>query len=205
MEFVKFVNSLIDFKAIAEMVNGLVGQLPFHFELHPAVVHFALVLPVLALLFQLMGLFTKNPSYRRAANLLFFLGVIAVVVASISGRVAGPDVQPLLSSEGKALFSEHMEIGYALSAFYLVLAFLKTVSIFVRNRAFRIVMALLLIAGAGGLFVQAQHGGELVYKYAAGVDVPDPMGDEFDDDEDEDEEVQEEQASTEVTETNTTD
>jgi len=191
MELVKIINGLIDFGAIGDSVGSLVESLPFHFVLHPAVVHFALVLPALALLFQLMGLVTKNVSYRRAANVLFYLGVIAVVVATISGRVAGPDVKPLLSAEGKALFTEHMEIGFALTAFYIVLAFFKTISIFVNNRIFRVIMALLLIAGVGGLFVQAQHGGELVYKYAGGVDTDNLPDDGMDDDDDDEEDENE--------------
>jgi uncharacterized membrane protein len=187
MELVKFINGLIDFGAIGDSLNSLVEGLPFHFVLHPAVVHFALVLPALALLFQLMGLVTKNISYRRAANLLFFLGVFAVVVATVSGRIAGPDVKPLLNEEGQALFTEHMEIGFALAIFYIVLAFLKTISIFVNHRIFHIIMALLLVAGVGGLFVQAQHGGQLVYKYAAGVDTDNLPDDGMGDDDDEDE------------------
>jgi uncharacterized membrane protein len=187
MELVKTISSLIDFGAIGDSLNAIVGSLPFHFELHPAVVHFALVLPAIALLFQVMGLATKNITYQRAANLLFYLGVVAVVIATISGRVAGPDVKPLLNAEGKELFTEHMEIGFALATFYVVLAFLKTISIFVNNRIFRFLMALLLVAGVGGLFVQAQHGGELVYKYAGGVDTSNVFDEMADDDDDEDE------------------
>jgi len=184
MELVKTINSLIDFGAIGDVVNGALSQLPFHFMPHPALVHFALVLPLLALLFHLMALATKNISYRRASSLLFFLGFIAVLLTALTGRLAGPDVAPLLSGEGKALFKEHMEMGYILAVFYILLFVLKLLSIFIKKRAFRAVMALLMVAGVAGLFVQAQHGGELVYKYAAGVELPD----EFDDDDDEDEE-----------------
>jgi len=191
MELVKMINGLLDFGAIGDSLNALVSGLPFHFVLHPAVVHFALVLPALALLFQVMGLVTKNVTYRRVANLLFYLGVVAVVIATISGRVAGPDVKPLLNAEGQALFTEHMEIGFALATFYVLLAVLKTISIFVNNGIFRILMALLLVAGVGGLFVQAQHGGELVYKYAGGIDTKN-IPNEFDDDDDEDEEDEDE-------------
>ena len=193
MEFVKFINGLIDFSAISDAVSPLLSAIPFHFMLHPAVVHFALVLPVLALLFQLMALATKNASYRRASNYLFYLGVIAVIMATVSGRVAGPDVKPLLTPEGQALFNEHMEIGFILAGFYILLALLKTFSIFIQNRGFRFFMALLLIAGVGGLFLQAQHGGELVYKYAAGVDLDNIPDDGMDDDEEEDEEKNKEE------------
>jgi len=184
MDLVKFINSLVDFGAIGEMVNPLLAGLPFHFMPHPAVIHFALVLPVLALLFHLMALATKNSTYRRASNYMFFFGVIAVLLASLTGRLAGPDVAPLLSGEGKELFREHMKMGYILAVFYILLLLLKILSIAIKNRAFRAIMALLMIAGVTGLFVQAQHGGELVYKYAAGVELPD----EFDDDDEEEEE-----------------
>ena len=191
MELVKFVNNLVDFTAISEFFGGILAGLPFHFVLHPAVVHFALVLPALALLLQLMALATKNHSYRRVSNYLFYLGVLAVIMATVSGRIAGPDVKPLLNPEGQALFDEHMEICFILALFYLFLAVLKTFSIFIKSRGFRFFMALLLIAGVGGLFLQAQHGGELVYKYAAGIDtdnIPDPMADDDDEEEDEDDE-----------------
>ncbi len=178
MDLVKIINSLIDFGAIGDFVNGLLSGLPFHFMPHPALVHFALVLPLLALIFQLMALSTKNETYRRAANYLFFFGVIAVLVTSLTGRIAGPDVAPLLSGEGRELFNEHMELGYILATFYLFLLLLKLISIAVKKRAFRAVMAILMVLGVLGLFIQAQHGGELVYKYAAGVELPDEFDDE---------------------------
>lgn len=191
MDLVKFINSLVDFGAIGDMVNPILAGLPFHFMPHPAVVHFALVLPVFALLFHLMALVTKNATYRRASNYMFFFGVIAVLMASLTGRLAGPDVAPLLSGEGKELFREHMKMGYILAAFYVLLLLLKILSIVIKNRSFRFIMAVLMIAGATGLFVQAQHGGELVYKYAAGVELPD----EFDDDDEDEEEEEEEETS----------
>ena len=196
MDLVKFINSLIDFGAIGDILNPLLAGVPFHFMPHPAVVHFALVLPVLALLFQLMALATKNVTYRRASNYMFFFGVIAVLLASLTGRLAGPDVAPLLSGEGKELFREHMKMGYILATFYVLLLLLKIFSIVIKNRGFRFIMAVLMIAGAAGLFVQAQHGGELVYKHAAGVELPD----EFDDDDDEDDEDEEEEETSETPE-----
>ncbi len=170
MQLVQFINSLIDFGAIADIITPLVDNLPFHFVLHPALVHFALLLPVVALLLHILGLASKNIAYRKAANLFFYLGVISILLASLSGRIAGPDVKPLLSQEGQALFTEHMNIGYALAVYFLFLALLKTISFAITHRLFRVFMAILLLAGVGGLFVQAEHGGELVYKYAAGVD-----------------------------------
>jgi len=183
MDLVKTINGLIDFGAIGDMVEPMLKSLPFHFMPHPAVVHFALVLPALALLFHLMALFSHNNSYRKASNLLFFLGAISVLLAALTGRLAGPDVAPLLSGEGRTLFNEHLETGYKLGLFYLLLILLKFISIFAKNKIFRGLMAILMIAGVAGLFSQAQHGGELVYKYAAGVELPD----EFADDDDEEE------------------
>ncbi len=191
MDLVKFINGLIDFGAIGDIVNAQLGALPFHFMPHPALVHFALVLPLLALVFQLMALATKNVTYRRSANYLFFFGVIAVLLTSLTGRLAGPDVAPLLSGEGRELFDEHMKLGYVLASFYIFLLVLKIISIGVKKRAFRAVMAIFMVAGVAGLFIQAQHGGELVYKYAGGVEIPDDFDDEDDDEEDEDEETTE--------------
>ncbi len=184
MDLVKTINGFIDFGAIGDTVGPMLANIPFHFMPHPAIVHFALVLPAMALLFQLLSLGNRHSSgYRSASNFLFFFGAIAVILAALTGRLAGPDVAPLLKGEGRELFNEHMEIGYILATFYLVLLFLKIISIFVKSPIFRGLMALLMLAGVTGLFIQAQHGGELVYKYAAGVDLPD----EFADDDDEDE------------------
>jgi len=177
MDFVKFINGLVDFKMIGENLNLIVDSLGFHFMPHPAVVHFAIALPAIALLLQVVGLGNRKNSYANVANLLFFLGVIAVLMATLTGRVAGPEVKSALeSSAANALFNEHMEIGFALALFYLFLALLKILSIAIKSRGFRVFMALMMLAGVGGLFVQAQHGGELVYKYGAGVS--DDMDDE---------------------------
>lgn len=178
MDLIKTVNSLIDFTAIGDFINGLLSSLPFHFMLHPALVHFALVLPFLALIFHLIALFRKNETYKKASNFLFFFGVIAVLLTSLTGRIAGPDVAPLLSGEGRELFNEHMQLGYILAIFYLFLFILKLISIAVKKRTFRAIMAIFMIVGVLGLFIQAQHGGELVYKYAAGVELPDEFDDE---------------------------
>jgi uncharacterized membrane protein len=181
MEIVNFVNGLVDFKSIGENLNIIVDGLGFHFMPHPAIVHFAIVLPAIALLLQIIGLGNRQNAYSKVANLLFFLGVISVVLATFTGRVVGPEVKSALSSSGaNELFNEHMRLGIYLALFYIFLALLKIVSIAVKSRGFRAFMALMMLAGVAGLFVQAQHGGELVYKYGAGI------SDDIDD-EDEDE------------------
>ena len=184
MDLVKTINGLIDFGAIGDVVGPMLANIPFHFVPHPAIVHFALVLPAMALLFQVLSLGNRHSTgYRSASNFLFFFGAIAVILATLTGRLAGPDVAPLLTGEGKELFNEHMEMGYQLAIFYVVLLVLKTLSIFIKSTIFRGIMALLMVAGVAGLFIQAQHGGELVYKYAAGVELPDEFADDDEDDE----------------------
>ena len=180
MELVKFINGLVDFKSIGENLNIIVDGLGFHFMIHPAIVHFAIALPAIALLLQVIGLGNRQNAYSKVANLLFFLGVIAVVLATFTGRVVGPEVKSALESSGaNELFNEHMQLGFYLAVFYIFLALLKILSIAIKSKAFRAFMALMMLAGVAGLFVQAQHGGELVYKYGAGI------SDDVDEDEDE--------------------
>src|SRR3990172_2251564 len=60
-------------------------------NIHPMIVHFPLVLLILAVLLDVTGLFLKKDNWlTKAGLLLYLLGTIAAVVAFLTGR-AGSD------------------------------------------------------------------------------------------------------------------
>ncbi len=135
---------------------------------HPMIVHFALALPVAAAFFWLFG-GAKNPSFKSAASILFFLGLIAILAAFVTGRAIGTDAAIILSPEGKALFERHVLLGDALTLFYLLLALLIPIVIWMKKKPLAYFITILIWIGAAALLYQARIGEILVYSNGAGV------------------------------------
>ncbi|OQX74881.1 MAG: hypothetical protein B6D59_01045 [Campylobacteraceae bacterium 4484_4] len=135
---------------------------------HPMLAHFALALPVVAALFWLFG-GAKNPSFKSAASTLFFLGLIAIFATFITGRAIGTDAAIILSPDGKEIFEQHVTLGNALTLFYLLLALLVPIVLFLKKKPLAYFVAILMFVGAIALLYQARIGEILVYTYGAGI------------------------------------
>ena len=133
---------------------------------HPSFVHFAVALPVVVVLFQLIYMATKNKAYETSTLVLLFLATISVVMAMYTGNIVGPDVYPLLNKEAQHALLEHKQNGLYIAIFFAVTLVLK-----ISLKKWQNLLAVLLILGALGVLYQGKLGGELVYKHAVGVEV----------------------------------
>ncbi len=141
--------------------------------LHPAAAHFAIVLPIVALVFGLLYLFRPSEMMSKISTRLMVFALIFMGVAWYFGTKDGPDVFILLNEEGQALLKAHK--GYAPYLFYALLAATALKFFGCKKQKFAAEAAgvVLLLLVVGGTLYQGSLGGKLVYEYAAGVQVPD--------------------------------
>ncbi len=146
-------------------------KIPFEIPtlLHSPVVHFAIALPVIALLLELINLFAKKRCIGFISGFLIFLAAIVYFAAFVTGKVDGKEAYALLSPEGKEELLEHKKLGiylvYAIGALFIV----KLIVIAIRNVWGKLFFILLLAGFVAAALKQGKDGGELVFEYGANV------------------------------------
>ncbi len=137
--------------------------------LHPAVAHFAIALPVVALVFQALYLVKGEKSYSNIAAVTLLVTFIAILGAYLTGKNDGPKVGEILSvydEKGMHELKEHAELGLYLLIAFGVTALLKIVNMLkVDNRIAEMVVGLLLVASVIGTLMQGKEGGKIVYEH----------------------------------------
>ena len=150
-----------------------IPQFPLPFEIpemiHPVFVHFAVALPVLVLLIELINLFTK----KRALGVMsfFFMLLIAAVFvgAYLTGGTDGKAAKAFLSPEAKEALLGHKQLGvYLVYASGLLMLF-KLFSVLIRKTAIKVLFFLVLIVFTAAVFNEGKKGGALVYQYGVNV------------------------------------
>lgn len=137
--------------------------------LHPVAVHFAVVLPLVILILELINLITKRKALSISVYVLFVLLVGIFVAAYVTGVTDGKEAGPFLSDEGTAALKAHKLLGTYLVYLTLLPLALKVLSLLVQKGWSRTLYSLGLVALIGLTFFQAKKGGELVYGYGANV------------------------------------
>ncbi len=144
---------------------------------HPIIVHFAIALLVVGTLLRLLTL--VPPLRLRLAPLspvatgLLGAGALAVIAAATTGHQAEDAVRGL-PGIGE-LLHEHEEWGERARNVYVLVALVDLSALllarFGRAHLAHLAAGALALAGLGCLVAAGDHGGELVYSYAAGVGV----------------------------------
>ena len=156
-------------------------KLPLQIPLlaHPPLVHFAVVLPVVALLLEIGNLTFKRRCIGVISGLLLTLAAIVYLAAFFSGKTDGSEAYALLGSDGKEELKEHKLLGIYLvyGAFGILL--LKLIFMMIQKFWAKALFTLLLAGFVAAAFIQGKHGGELVYKYGANVKAVSDMDDKI--------------------------
>jgi uncharacterized membrane protein len=134
---------------------------------HPVCVHFATALTVFGLALDWIGSLRGQARWQQAGRLSFFAGVVAIGLAVLSGWIEQELPRPASAFDAQIqnVLFYHEYLGYGLLGVFIVLAVARLriddrlPSLFVILSAF----------GLAGLIVQGYLGGELVYRYGAGV------------------------------------
>ncbi len=143
---------------------------------HPQIVHFVVALLFVGVGARLLAFLPLGERFRflsPAAAVLVILGTVAAVGAVESGTDAHDAVERIPGVRPAVI--EHEEWGErARNAFFFVAAF-EIAGLALGGprlrRGFQIAAAVGGIAGCLVLFEAAEHGGDLVYRYAGGVGI----------------------------------
>lgn len=143
-------------------------------QLHPQVVHFAIALTLVGVLFRLVSLTGRLKFTNHAAAVLILLGTIATLVSVKSGDAAHgpveriPGVRPMvIEHEEAAEWVERILLGVlVIEAIGLGLSLSPRTERFAR--AAHVASAAVGIWGGVALARTAHLGGQIVYEYAGG-------------------------------------
>jgi uncharacterized membrane protein len=132
--------------------------------------HFAIALPVVILLLELMNLILRKRAISGVSLFLILLTVVVTVGAYFTGLVDGKEAFPALSDAAKEELGEHKLLGTYLMLASFVLLFFKLFSMLSAKAIMKGLYLLVLIAFVAGIFKQGEEGGELVYEYGINVE-----------------------------------
>ncbi len=138
-------------------------------KLHPPAVHFAVALPIFALL--LGGFYhLKGKEADEVEFLSILLSSGAVIGAAITGYVAHESMEDLpIKAEALELLHTHETLGISLAALFSAILLLRVIYVFKRSPVLHHLYMLLLLVGVAALLYQGNLGGKLVYDFGLGV------------------------------------
>lgn len=142
---------------------------------HPAIVHFAVALLAVGVIFRWISLTGRAAFTGPAAAVLLLAGTAAAVLSVKSGTDAHGPVERIPGVRDAVV--EHEEAGeWARNVFLLVAALeLAALALARRNqRVTRLALwgsALVGVFGVGAVYKAGNRGGDLVYRYAGGVGI----------------------------------
>ncbi|HEY9129381.1 MAG TPA: DUF2231 domain-containing protein [Sulfurovum sp.] len=147
-------------------------ELPFDIPvlLHPPVVHFAIAIPVLILLLELINLAFRKRAISGVSLFLIFLTLVVSVAAYFTGLVDGKEAFEALSDSAKEDLAEHKTLGIYLMLASFVLLLFKILSMVSVKGIMKGLYLLVLIVFVAGIFEQGEEGGELVYEHGVNVE-----------------------------------
>jgi len=135
--------------------------------LHPAIVHFAIAIPIVVILLEFVNLFFKKRALSVFSLFLIFVLAIVMVGAYFTGLTDGKETFSLLSEAGKSDLKEHKLLGTYLAYGSVILLVFKLLFMLLSSTIARIFFVLIVIGFTAVTLKQGHEGGELVYKYGA--------------------------------------
>jgi len=140
--------------------------------LHPPFVHFVVALPVVALFSQFTYMVTKDKSYSKAALRIIAFSFLTSILAVLGGINDAQRVieDSLILQEGLQFLDNHKVGGFIVVFALLITSLTKWFAISKDSSLLENISLVLIIITLAGSLYQGRSGGELVYKYSAGID-----------------------------------
>lgn len=133
--------------------------------LHPATVHFAMVLPVVASVFGLVYLYSRTEIMSKISAKTTLVAALAMIGVWYTGSQAGPQIFDYLSQAGKHELLEHKKLGLYLAIAMGIIAVIQIIGCRMKKIAIQAVAIVLLLGATATTLIQGKHGGEIVYNH----------------------------------------
>ncbi|MSO45213.1 MAG: hypothetical protein EXQ59_00375 [Acidobacteria bacterium] len=149
-------------------------------SLHPQIVHFAVALLIVGVLFRALSLVGRPSFFGPAAATLLFLGTVAAAAATYSGDLAHGPVEAMPGL--RQAVSEHEAWGGRSRNVFFIVMLLELVGLALsgskKARPVLIASTFVGLVGVFCLYEAGEHGGAIVYDHAGGVGIrpSDPEG-----------------------------
>lgn len=137
--------------------------------LHPAAVHFAMVLPVVVLALELANLLFKRRALSVTSLVLLLVTAVVYLAAYFTGKADGSEAFQLLGAEAQDELKAHRILGTYLAYGLLVPLVFKLTAMLLRQKWARGALIVSLVMFISFMFKQGYDGDELVYKYGVNV------------------------------------
>lgn len=146
-------------------------DLPFDIPvlLHPPVDHFAITLPVIVLLLELVNFVLKRRAVSVTSFLFITLMVLAIITAYFTGVTDGKEAFEILSDEGQEALKGHKTLGTYLMLTSGIVWIFKLLSMMMNKGAVRTLYIFILLLFVAVVLKQGKEGGKLVYVHGANV------------------------------------
>ncbi len=134
---------------------------------HAPLVHFAMVLPIVVLIIEILNLMLKRRILSFLSLGFMFLMMMAFFMVYFSGKVDGSEAFDLLSLHGQEELKEHKSLGGLLVYVVFILFLFKSAIVVSQNSTLKAMFVLFMIGLLSLILLQGKHGGELVYEHGA--------------------------------------
>ncbi|MCC6968002.1 MAG: DUF2231 domain-containing protein [Nitrospira sp.] len=135
--------------------------------IHPMVVHFPIALLLASTLFDALAFRWRSQQFRDTSFSLLVLGILAAGVAILTGHLAEEAVER--SGIPKQAIEMHEELGGSVFWVFLGLLGLRVASSWGWMREQPTLVLVIGLSGGLLLLIASYFGGELVYRFGAGV------------------------------------
>ncbi len=142
---------------------------------HPIIVHFAIALLIVGVLFRWISLSGRVAFTGPAAATLLLIGALAAALAVHSGLNAHDPVERIPGVRQAVV--DHEEAGEWARNVFLLVAFLEILALAAKRRNLNVARgalwgsAVVGIFGVAAIVKAADRGGDLVYNYAGGIGI----------------------------------
>jgi uncharacterized membrane protein len=136
-------------------------------NLHPFLTHFPIALLTISALSELAAVFLKRGEFSRVGWWTQLAGSIGLAAAALTGILAGDSVR--IPEPAKPYFALHQEIAFIAATVFAGLLFWRIASRTALPPGREALFLILFAGGVLAVWTGAWYGGEMVYRFGAGV------------------------------------
>ena len=145
-------------------------------SLHPMVIHFPIVLLLLYVVLEISGIVFNKEEIQRGAFVILILGVIAALVAVLTGNqaeeLAERTMRPDFNFPEEVL---HAHEWYAtITVWYFVLVLILRTYMVIKKKfvgRIRYIFVIFAVVGAVLVWSTGEEGGEMVFEHGVGTEL----------------------------------